>query len=76
VCVHDWNGVLTAEGELAGASFSRGLLGADAIANVSLDCSRNALNEINLRLQETRAILRTLILDLKLAGIFGETLRP
>lgn len=54
----------------SGASFTRGPFDADAITNVPFSYSRDAVNEINYRLQETRAILRALILDLKMAKVF------
>lgn len=41
------------------------------VTNVPFSYSRDAVNEINYRLQETRAILRALILDLKMAKLFG-----
>lgn len=54
----------------SGASFTRGPFDADAITNVPFSYSRDAVNELNYRLQETRAILRALILDLKMAKVF------
>ena len=56
----------------SGSAFSRGGFNADDISNVGFTYDRNVLNDINYRLHDTRAVLRALILDLKMKGILGD----
>ena len=40
--------------------------------NVGFSYDRNVVNNINYRLHDTRAVLRALIMDLKMKGILGD----
>lgn len=53
-----------------GSAFTRGPFNADDLENVPFEYSRDVVNNLNYRLRDTRAILRALILDLKMAKMF------
>ena len=55
-----------------GTAFSRAAFNADELENVGFSYERNVVNNLNYRLHDTRAVLRALILDLKMKGILGD----
>ena len=55
----------------SGTGYNKGNFNADDITNVGFTYDRDEVNEINFRLQGTRAVLRALILELKTIGIFS-----
>ena len=56
----------------SGSAFTRGPFNADELENVGFSYDRNVVNNINYRLHDTRAVLRALIMDLKMKGILGD----
>lgn len=55
----------------SGSGYNKGNFDADEVTNVGFSYDRDEVNEINFRLQSTRAVLRALILELKTIGIFS-----
>ena len=56
----------------SGSALTRGPFNADELENVGFSYDRTVVNNINYRLHDTRAVLRALIMDLKMKGILGD----